>query len=66
MQSLLTPAQPGRIAEPTPEYVTGQTVVSKIHFEHAILTTEAEVDEYAETVRKAMIEEIKKGKRIQI
>lgn len=54
------PAKP----EPRIEYVPSRSV--KVSFDKAWLANEADVDRYLESMRKALLEEIRKGKRIQI
>lgn len=56
----ITPAK----NEPCIEYVPCRTV--KVSFEKAWLADEADVDRYLEAMREALLEEIRKGKRIQI
>lgn len=65
-------ATPNEGAEPTPpakpepriEYVPSRAV--KVSFEKAWLADETDVDRYLESMRKALLELIRKGKRIQI
>jgi len=54
------PAKP----EPRIEYVPSRTV--KVSFDKAWLADETDVDRYLESMREALLEEIRKGKRIQI
>jgi hypothetical protein len=54
------PAQP----EPRIEYVHSRAV--KVSFDKAWLADETDVDRYLESMREALLEEIRKGKRIQI
>lgn len=54
------PAKP----EPRIEYVPSRSV--KVLFEKAWLADETDVDRYLEFLREALLEEIRKGKRIQI
>lgn len=54
------PAKPERRIE----YVPSRAV--KVSFEKAWLADEADVDRYLESMREALLEEIRKGKRIQI
>lgn len=54
------PAKP----EPRIEYVPSRSV--KVSFDKAWLADETDVDRYLESMRKALLEEIRKGKRIQI
>ena len=73
MTALSQPAQipgPGEIPAPTPapepriEYVPGSAV--KVSFGKAWLADETDVDRYLEAMREALLEEIRKGKRIQV
>jgi len=68
MQELAAINKPAQIGKekPTTEYVAGKTILTSIQFEHAVLNTEEDVNQYTEKIRIAMIDEIKKGKRIQI
>lgn len=50
--------------EPRIEYVAGRAV--KVSFDKAWLADETDVDRYLESMREALLEEIRKGKRIQI
>jgi len=54
------PAKP----EPRIEYVPSRSV--KVSFDKAWLADETDVERYLESMREAMLEEIRKGKRIQI
>lgn len=54
------PAKP----EPRIEYVPSRSV--KVLFEKAWLADETDVDRYLKSMREALLEEIRKGKRIQI
>ena len=58
--------EPGPPAKPEPriEYVSGRAV--KVLFDKAWLADETDVDRYLESMREALLEEIRKGKRIQI
>ncbi|MCC6503799.1 MAG: BREX system P-loop protein BrxC [Deltaproteobacteria bacterium] len=56
----VAPARP----EPRIEYVPSRSV--KVLFEKAWLADETDVDRYLESLRQALLEEIRKGKRIQI
>jgi len=38
----------------------------KVHFDKAWLADEADVNRYLESMREALLEEIRKGKKIQI
>lgn len=55
---------PPTTPEPRIEYVPSRAV--KISFEKAWLADETDVDRYLEAMREALLEEIRKGKRIQI
>ncbi|MHC1740644.1 MAG: BREX system P-loop protein BrxC [Anaerolineaceae bacterium] len=68
VQEFISQDQPKKAGENkrVAQYVTGSSIVSTIQFAHAELTSEEDVNEYAESIRKAMLAEIKKGKRIQI
>ncbi len=59
-------AEPGPPSKPEPciEYVSGRAV--KVLFDKAWLADETDVDRYLKTMREALLEEIRKGKRIQI
>ncbi|MDX8126780.1 BREX system P-loop protein BrxC [Methylomonas sp. OY6] len=50
--------------EPRIEYVVSRAV--KVSFDKAWLADEADVERYLESMREALLEEIRKGKRIQI
>lgn len=50
--------------KPLIEYVPSRNV--KVSFDKAWLADEADVDEYLKSMRRALLEEIQKGKRIQI
>ena len=50
--------------EPLFEYVPSRTV--RVSFDKAWLADETDVDRYLESMREALMEEIRKGKRIQI
>jgi hypothetical protein len=65
----ITPAEsakPTPAAKPEPhiEYVPSRVI--KVSFEKAWLADETDVDRYLESMREALLEEIRKGKRIQI
>jgi hypothetical protein len=71
MQSYLKPVEPPSCCDQkheyvVPEYISGSSIISGVQMERAVLTSEAEIDQYTEKIRGAMIGEIKKGKRIQI
>ena len=53
-----------QITEPRPEYISSRNI--NIAFDKAWLADETDVDRYLETMRQALLEEIRKGKRIQI
>ncbi|EPL61008.1 hypothetical protein B382_18428 [Stutzerimonas stutzeri B1SMN1] len=55
-----SPAKP----EPRIEYVPSRSV--KVSFDKAWLADETDVERYLETMREALLDEIRKGKRIQI
>ncbi|MCO2922446.1 BREX system P-loop protein BrxC [Pseudomonas aeruginosa] len=57
---LTSPAKP----EPRIEYVPSRSV--KVSFDKAWLADEADVERYLESMREALLDEIRKGKRIQI
>lgn len=50
--------------EPQIEYVPSRSV--RVSFEKAWLANEGDVDQYVEAMRVALLEEIRKGKRVQI
>jgi len=52
------------VAEPKVEYVPGRSI--KIPFNKAWLADESDVDRYLESMREALLTEIRNGKRIQI
>ena len=54
------PAKP----EPRIEYVPSRSV--KVFFDKAWLADETDVERYLESMREALLDEIRKGKRIQI
>ncbi len=66
------PATPDEGTKPTPpakpepriEYVPSRSV--KVSFDKAWLADETDVERYLESMRKALLDEIRKGKRIQI
>ena len=55
---------PPKVCEPKIEYVHTRKV--RVSFDKAWLANEADVDHYLESLREALLEEIRKGKRIQI
>lgn len=59
----LSPKPPAK-QEPRIEYVPSRSV--KVSFDKAWLADETDVDRYLESMREALLEEIRKGKRIQI
>ena len=52
------------VADPTVEYVPGRSI--KIPFNKAWLADESDVERYLESMREALLAEIRNGKRIQI
>ena len=52
------------VAEPRIEYVPSRSV--KVSFDKAWLADETDVERYLESMREALLDEIRKGKRIQI
>ena len=56
--------KPSEKKKPRIEYVPSRNV--KVSFDKAWLADEADVDEYIKSMRRALLEEIQKGKRIQI
>ena len=59
-----TPKAAPTTAEPVVEYVTSRSV--RVSFDKPWLADESDVERYLESMRKALLMEIKKGKRIQI
>ncbi|WP_419599907.1 BREX system P-loop protein BrxC [Thiolapillus sp.] len=53
-----------RVAEPKVEYISTRKI--RVAFDKAWLADEADVDEYLQQLREALLREIKVGKRIQI
>ena len=53
-----------RVAEPEIEYISTRKL--KVSFDKAWLADESDVDQYLESLREALVLEIRKGKRIQI
>jgi hypothetical protein len=53
-----------KVAEPRIEYVPSRSV--KVSFDKAWLADETDVERYLESMREALLDEIRKGKRIQI
>ena len=53
-----------RVAEPEIEYIPARKL--KVSFDKAWLADEADVDEYLESLREALLREIEAGKRIQV
>jgi hypothetical protein len=58
------PPAPTAAPEPTVAYVSGRSL--KVPFDKAWLANEADIDRYLASMRQALLEEIRKGKRIQI
>lgn len=50
--------------EPRPEYIASRNI--NVAFDKVWLADETDVDRYLDSMRKALLEEIRKGKRIQI
>ncbi|MGI6639418.1 MAG: BREX system P-loop protein BrxC [Desulfobulbus sp.] len=59
-----TKSTPSAKPEPRIEYVPSRSV--KVSFDKAWLADETDVERYLESLREALLEEIRKGKRIQI
>ena len=59
-----TPKTATTTAEPRIEYVTSRSV--RVSFDKPWLADESDVERYLDSMRKALLVEIKKGKRIQI
>ena len=59
-----TPDTTTKTAEPRIEYVTSQSV--RVSFDKRWLADEADVERYLESMKKALLTEIRSGKRIQI
>ena len=55
---------PGKVREPAPEYVSSNAV--KVSFDQPWLADEADIDRYLQSLREALLEEIREGKRIQV
>ena len=55
---------PSQVAEPEIEYISTRKL--KVPFDKAWLADESDVDEYLQQLRKALLREIKAGKRIQV
>jgi hypothetical protein len=53
----------GRAAEPPPVVLLKSV---KVNFEKPWLTDEADVDQYLDAMRQALLEEVRRGKRVQI
>ena len=49
---------------PPPEYISVRKI--NVAFSKALLTDETDVERYLESMREALLEEIRKGKRVQI
>ena len=56
--------EPDQVKEPKIEYVHSRQV--RVTYDKAWLASENDVDQYVESMREALLEEIKKGKRVQI
>jgi len=54
----------GQVKESSVEYIPIRQI--RVKFDKAWLATESDVDSYLESMRKALLEEIRKGRRIQI
>lgn len=59
-----TTTTPPKVAEPKIEYVPGRAI--RVDYNKAWLADEADVDKYLQAMRDALLEQIRKGKRIQI
>ena len=55
---------PEKVAEPTVEYITNRSI--SVPFDKAWLSDEADVEEYIQAAKAAFLQEIRKGKRIQV
>jgi len=66
MIRLSTPTETvsGEVSEPTPHYIRRTSI--KIDFKKTELRTEADVNEYVEALKKALIEQIKETRRISL
>ena len=56
--------KPTKVNEPKVEYISSKSV--KVDFDKAWLADESDVEEYLKSMKEALLEEIKRGKRIQI
>ncbi len=56
--------QPTQAREPRVEYVSGRSV--NVVFDQAFLASEADVERYLDSMREALMEKIRQGKRIQV
>ena len=56
--------EPGKVKEPRVEYVHSRLV--KVAYDKAWLADETDVDQYLDSLREALMEEVRKGKRVQI
>ena len=54
----------GKVKEPRVEYVHSRQV--KVAYDKAWLADETDVDQYLDSLREALMEEVRKGKRVQI
>jgi hypothetical protein len=59
-----TQQQPHKKTTPQTEFVSSRSV--QVSFDKAWLADESDVDQYLSAMRKALLEEIQKGKRIKI
>lgn len=66
MMRLSTPAETGsgEVNEPTPHYIRRASI--KVDFAKTELRTEADVNEYVEALKKALLEQIKETRRISL
>ena len=55
---------PEKVAEPKVEYITNRSIL--VPFDKAWLSDEVDVEEYIQAAKAAFLEEIRKGKRIQV
>jgi len=64
IQRLITRAKGGDAQEPKVQYIKRANIV--VHFEKSELTSEEEVNEYVEALKKEMLRHIKENRRISI